>query len=691
MNQTNLFAGLPSRSVRLKALAIFLSIFCFLSAPSVRAEYSIARVWNEEVLDAIRIDLPRPPVHARNLFHLSVAMYDVWAAYDATSEGYLFKEKINPLPVNVESARVEAISYAAYRVLRQRYARSVNSNATFVALDNRMNVLGFPTNVTTTVGNNPAAVGNRAAALILAYGLTDGSNESTNYRQTIGYAPVNDPLAVKFPGNTMIDPNRWQPLSLDVSVTQNGIPDPQVWQTFVCPHWGKVKPFALLRESTNDVYEHIGPPPLLFTETEQQFKDEMVDVVRKSSMLDPDDGVMINASPAVFGNNSLGKNDGAGYPVNPATGLPYAPNMVKRADFGRVLAEYWADGPDSETPPGHWNVLANEVTDSMTNKLIAGTEPVESDLEWDVKMYVGLNGATHDAAVSAWNHKGVYDSVRPISAIRWLAGQGQCTSAGLPNYNPHGIPLVSGLVELVTAQSSAPGGRHELLNTNINEIALYCWPGQPADPTNTYSGSQWVRGIAWTTYQKNTFVTPPFAGLISGHSTFSRAAAEFMTAYTGSPYVPGGLGEFVAHAGQYLSFEYGPSAETRIQWATYFDAADLAGISRIWGGIHIDSDDVGGRRAGSRIGQAAYHLARQLYNGSLSPHPLVPTKVSPVDGGLCVTWPAIAGRSYQVESSADGINYSPCSDVIAATDTGGAWTNLSATTSIPFHRVVAVP
>jgi len=657
------------------------------------ADHSIARVWNEEALNAIRIDLPRPPVHARNLFHLSVAMYDVWAAYDADAEGYLFKEKINPLPLNVESARVEAISYAAYRVLRQRYARSVNSNATFAALANRMSVLGFPTNINNTVGNNPSAVGNRAAALILAYGLTDGSNESTNYRQTIGYAPANDPLPVKFPGNSMIDPNRWQPLTLDTSVSQNGIPDPlpNTIQVFVCPHWGKVKPFALLRASTNDVFEDIGLPPLLFTESEQQFKDEFVDVIRKSSMLDPDDGVMMDISPGAFGNNALGQNNGTGYPVNPATGLPYAPNVVKRADFGRVLAEFWADGPNSETPPGHWNVLANQVSDAMTNKLIGGVEIVESDLEWDVKLYFGLNGATHDAAVSAWNHKGVYDSVRPISAIRWMASMGQCTRIDLPNYNTAGLPLITGLIELVTAESSAPGQRHETLNTNINEIAIYVWPGQPVDYTNNYSGSQWIRGISWQPYQKNTFVTPPFAGFVSGHSTFSRSAAEFMTAFTGSPYVPGGLGEFVALPGAYLTFEYGPELETRIQWATYYDAADQAGISRIWGGIHIAADDFGGRRIGARIGQAAYHLAHQFYNGYLSPHPLVPTKVAPVENGLCITWPAITGRSYQVESSADGINYSPCSDVIAATESIATWTNVTSSASVPFHRVVAVP
>ena len=49
----------------------------------------------------------------------------------------------------------------------------------------------------------------------------------------------------------------------------------------------------------------------------------------------------------------------------------------------------------------------------------------------------------------------------------------------------------------------------------------------------------------WVPYQKPTFVTPAFAAFISGHSTFSRAAAEVLTSMTGCPYFPGGMGEFM--------------------------------------------------------------------------------------------------------------------------------------------------
>ena len=98
-----------------------------------------------------------------------------------------------------------------------------------------------------------------------------------------------------------------------------------------------------------------------------------------------------------------------------------------------MIAEFWADGPDSETPPGHWNTLANYVTDHpLLERRLGGEGPVLDPLEWDVKLYLALNGAVHDAAICAWGLKGHYDYVRPITAIRHMAGLGQSPDPELP-------------------------------------------------------------------------------------------------------------------------------------------------------------------------------------------------------------------------------------------------------------------
>jgi hypothetical protein len=584
------------------------------TVPSDSSEHSIARIWNEELLGAIRIDTPRPTVHARNLFHLSVSMWDAWAAYDPTTRGYLVDEFA--VAEQIETARAEAISYAAYRLLKHRFQGGPGAAASQAAFDLRMDALGYDRGIVTSEGDSPAALGNRIAEAVIAHGMADGANEQNNYEDDSGYVPVNPYLVFDLPGTTMVEPNRWQPLAFDYLVLQNGIVIGRAIQEFLGPNWGQVAPFALTSDDMNlpNVYLDPGPPPRLGGPGDAQFKANAVQNILFSSWVDPGDGVLIDISPGAFHNNPLGTQDGSGYPVNPATGEPYAPNLVLRADYVRVLAEFWADGPDSETPPGHWNTMANYVADHpRIDKRIGGEGRLVGDLEWDVKVYLALNGAMHDAAVAAWGAKGHYDYSRPISHIRFMAGLGQSSDLSVPSYDPDGLPLVPGLIEPITVASSALGERHSDLADYVGQIAIRAWLGGPDDPETEVGGVGWIRAVEWMPYQRDTFVTPPFAGYVSGHSTFSRAGAEVLTAITGSAYFPGGLGTFIAPGNDFLEFEAGPTQDVVLTWATYYDAADEAGISRLYGGIHPADDDFPGRIIGSVIGKRAYAKALEYF------------------------------------------------------------------------------
>jgi hypothetical protein len=481
-----------------------------------------------------------------------------------------------------------------------------------------MESLCYRIDYTRAEGDSPAALGNRIAAAVIDYGQDDGSLEQQRYVDT-AYKPVNPPLVVSEPGTDMRDPSRWQPLALSQIVAQNGLPIPGNVQVFVGPHWGHVAGFAL-PASPDGLPLDPGPAPLLGDPaTDAGFKQEAIDDIRASSELDPSDGVVIDIGPGAFGDNPLGTNDGNGHDENPATGEPYAGNRVLRGDFGRAVAEFWADGPNSETPPGHWNTIANAASDSFDFPMqIEGAGPRVDRLEWDVKLYFAVNGAEHDAAVAAWGVKGFYDSARPISMIRYMGAKGQSSHPSGRSYDPDGLPLVPGLVEVITRGSSAPGGRHEELADHVGEMAIRSWRGNPEDPTTQTSGVGWILAVDWVPYQRPTFVTPAFAGYVSGHSTFSRAAAEVLTAFTGSAYFPGGLFEWVVPAGS-LGFEKGPSRDVTLQWATYYDAADQAGISRIYGGIHPSVDDFTGRRMGSICGKDAWALALRYFAGSVRP------------------------------------------------------------------------
>jgi hypothetical protein len=580
-------------------------------------DWTVARRWDEALLDAIRRALPNPPVHARNLFHTSVAMWDAWATYDPTASGDLFTEKHTASDVG--AARNEAISYAAYRVLSARYIKAVGGSESLNEFDDLMDSLCYPIGTSTTDGKSPAAIGNRIAAAVLAAGKTDGSNEANGYAAP-DYKPVNAPLVVNRTGTTLTDPNRWQPLQLEHMISQNGVPVTNGVQVAIGPQWGHVTGFALPAGGTNGTPIDPGPPPRLGDPaTDQAVKDQAVEVIRDSSQLDPAAGIAIDVSPGALGDNTLGTNDGSGHPLNPATGKPYDPDVVNLGDFGRVMAEFWADGPKSETPPGHWNVLANAASDELGPHLnVGGAGPVVGRLEWDVKLYLALNGAVHDAAIAAWGLKGHYDSVRPISTIRYMGGLGQSSDPTGPSYNKEGLPLVPGLIEVVTKESSAPGQRHAALATSVGKVAVKAWGGAPMDPKTQTSGAKWMLAGDWIPYQLPTFVTPSFPGFASGHSTFSRAAAEVMTAFTGSEYFPGGISGYTIKAGS-LKFEKGPTTDIKLEWATYYDAADQAGQSRLWGGIHIQADDFNGRIIGSQCGKEAWALAQRYYAGQVAP------------------------------------------------------------------------
>ena len=168
-------------------------------------------------------------------------------------------------------------------------------------------------------------------------------------------------------------------------------------------------------------------------------------------------------------------------------------------------------------------------------------------------LFFALAGALHDAAVAAWDAKRTFDSVRPISAIRWLfAGDKVCAWGG---------------------------------------------PGQ---------GTTLIKGEEWQPY----LPTPPFPEYVSGHSTFSTAAAEVLARYTGSDrfdtYVTVPTGSSQVELGT------SPAADVTLHWPTFTDAADQAGRSRRYGGIHFRDGDLIGRALGRMVGLRAWLAACAL-------------------------------------------------------------------------------
>lgn len=622
----------------------------YLPVTSTGSDVSVARLWIEVLLEAIRNDYARPTVHARNLFHASTAMYDAWAAYaDVEARWLLGRERVGSrcefvmegTSDGIESARAEAISFAAYRLILHRFSRSPGRATIVRDADVLMDFLGYDASIVARSSSSaePALLGNHIAHCYITLGFGDGANESNDYANR-SYRPVNQPLKPELAGNPDItNLNRWQPLSLIEFIDQAGNPSSSE-PAFIGAEWGGVYPFALDEEDLTVyvrdeqeywVYRDPGPPPFIDGSRANWYRWGFEVVSIWSAQLDPTDGIEIDTSPARLGNLSKYPNTfeeyqsfysdvftnelNQGHAVNPSTGTPYAPNVVNRGDYTRALAEFWADGPDSETPPGHWFVILNTVLDHPELvRRIGGQGPTLGDLEWDIKAYLTLGGAMHDAAIVAWGIKGWYDYVRPISAIRAMADRGQSSDMEQESYHPDGIRLRKGFIELIESSDPLVGEAEE----HLGKIKLKAWRGPEfvTNPKSDVAGVGWIRAEHWWPYQRPSFVTPPFAGYVSGHSTYSAAAAEVLALFTGSNYFPGGLGSFEIPADVFLKFERGPSEEMSLQWATYKDAADQCSLSRIWGGIHPPQDDIPGRLLGAEVGKDAYTKAELLFSGT---------------------------------------------------------------------------
>ena len=485
------------------AVALILLLTCLGSYarsvdPSVPETSNVVVQWDNAALQGVRDSKLGPPMVARALAIVHTCMYDAWAAYDDRALGtQLGRALRQPYRLRTLESKKEAISFAAYRAVADLF--ELDDVTLYRPL---MRSLGYDPNNATTNTTTPAGVGNTACAAVLKFRHFDGSNQlgdmspsGAPYSDYTGYEPVNPPTTVPVIPATILDPNRWQPLEYTDATGKF------VKQAFLGAQWSRVVPFAL--------------------RSGDQFRAELA-----------------RFGPAQYGS--------ADYLVEAEELIQFS---AKLTDEQKLIAEYWKDGPNSETPPGHWALFAQFV--SARN---------HHTLDQDVKMFFAMTNATFDASIVAWDAKRAFDSVRPASAICYLFRGQQIRSWGGPG-----------------------------------------------------KGTVTIDGQDWLPYQPASFPTPPFPEFISGHSTFSAAAATVLGLFTGSDR----LGNSVTFAPGTSSTEPGitPAEPVRLEWNTFTNAANQAGISRRYGGIHFRAADLAGRAAGRVVGLQTWERAVDLWDG----------------------------------------------------------------------------
>ncbi len=384
-----------------------LSLCLIVTASTAIAQDNVVLQWDAAALQAVRNTRMGPPMVSRALAIVHTSMYDAWAAYDTVAVGTRLGGTLRrPLAEHSLANKQKAVSFAAYRALLDLFPAS--EDPMFVLL---MNSLGYDPNDNSTDTTTPAGIGNVAASAVISFRHEDGSNQLGDlnpgaYSDYTGYQPVNSV-------DEVTELNRWQPLRL---------PSGQV-QQFLAPHWERVVPFALT--SAFQFRPDLEPAPFSDGSLNLRYRIQAVEVLVASARL---------------------------------------------GDREKMIAEYWSDGPATETPPGHWCLLAQYVSRRDGHSL-----------DDDVKMYFALTNGLLDAGIAVWECKRFFDYVRPITAVRELFK-----------------------------------GRRVL-----------AWGGP-------FRGTRPIAGEEWHPYQTESFVTPPFAEYVSGHSSFSTASAEILKLFTGS-------------------------------------------------------------------------------------------------------------------------------------------------------------
>lgn len=330
-----------------------------------------------------------------------------------------------------------------------------------------------------------AGIGNVACKAVLDFRHADGSNQLGDKNGGAPYSDYTGYVPVNTP-DVINDPAHWQPLRVGVNT-----------QKFITPHWREVTPFALKRAS------QFRPGP-----------------------------------PEPFGSY--------GYTEQARQILAYSAALN---DEQKVIAEYWADGPNSELPPGHWALFATFVSRRDGNTI-----------DQDAKMFFAMTNAILDASIVSWEAKRFYDYVRPVTAIHYLFS-GKMVSA---------------------------------------------WGG-------IGQGTKMISGETWRPYQAATVVTPPFPEYISGHSIFSAAGATTLRLFTGSDVF--GARVTIAKGNSRVEPGLVPANDITLSWANFTDAADEAGISRRYGGIHFIEADLVSREIGVEVGFTAYKKALKYFSG----------------------------------------------------------------------------
>jgi len=351
----------------------------------IDASPTISSQWDRVAQAAVVAARPGPTVAARIYGMVHTAMYDAWSAYDPIAKSTLLGDQFQrPAAQNTNANKMQAMSYAAYRVLVDLLP------AQKTMFDQLMLDLGYNPNNQSLNSATPTGIGNRMAAQLLAFRHQDGSNQlgthpdgtlGVRYSDISGYQPTNQV------GN-IVDIERWTPEHVPIDHPDGPI------QNFLTPHWGHVTPFGIT--SVTD-FRAPAPEPFLLVQ------GATVDYVAKTITLSDQTVLEIDKS-------LIGTIINPGFVEQFEEIVDISANLTDRE---KLIAEFWENGANTAFPPGTWMGIGQYVSARDNHSL-----------DQDAKLFFALGNAVMNAGIATWETKQFYDYTRPVRAIRELGNLG---------------------------------------------------------------------------------------------------------------------------------------------------------------------------------------------------------------------------------------------------------------------------
>ena len=514
----------------------------------------------DQILQSVIVEIGGGPTNAAHAFAMvHTAIYDAQASYDAVAQ----RVSIDIEGDNLDVAEIVDASGAEIETAMHVAAHRVLSHLFSDRRDIFDAVLTERLGIDISDDNRANLVGVDAAQDVLIPRLAEAAVLAELSDGL--YSPVNpDP-------DTRKDIARWTPEKQGATA-----PDPEALQTFLTPERGLATGFALPKTpngvTDTSLTRPDGPKP--FFSAEQQ-----------DAVLNFDAGTVTLAAPLKLDGQVWQAGDTIpvekaliGPVINPAF-ISQAEAIVQTSatltEDQKLIAEFWEDGSGTSYPPGAWMTLAQYVS-----------QRDDHDAASDALLFMTMGNAMNDAAIATWDAKVHFDYARPVTVIRDLGKLGLIGEPGVDELTGETGHVIQAFAGIDPETGTSIGTRNILAENFIT----YQLPG----------GEQ----------------SPPFAEYTSGHSTFSAAGAAVLAAFTGSD-------RFDAQ----ITIASGPSAfdaalptQTYLfEWDTFSQAANDAGFSRIYGGIHFSDGNLDGLSAGAMVGADAYDLATDFHSGTAQP------------------------------------------------------------------------